>query len=78
VLALKIAQARVFMVEEGAPPLLLIDDIFGELDPSRRHRLLAAFPVETQKLVTATTLDWNHGEASGPIFDLQDGVVVAR
>jgi DNA replication and repair protein RecF len=53
-LALKIAQARVFAAIEDASPLLLIDDIFGELDPTRRNRLLAALPRDAQKLVTAT------------------------
>ncbi|HEY2138753.1 MAG TPA: DNA replication and repair protein RecF, partial [Chthoniobacterales bacterium] len=32
-LALKMAQARLFAMEEETSPLLLIDDIFGELDP---------------------------------------------
>ena len=36
-LALKLAQARVLAVETGAAPLLLLDDIFGELDPERRN-----------------------------------------
>ena len=71
-LALKIAQARVFTAEEGVPPLLLIDDIFGELDPSRRNRLLDSFPREAQKLVTATAMQWREGTAEGPVFELRD------
>jgi len=47
-LALKIAQARVLSEETGAVPLLLIDDIFGELDPSRRNALLAHLPTHGQ------------------------------
>ncbi|MEP6685811.1 MAG: DNA replication and repair protein RecF, partial [Verrucomicrobiota bacterium] len=39
-LALKLSQARLFAKEPAAlPPLLLIDDIFGELDPGRRNAL---------------------------------------
>lgn len=72
-LALKIAQARVFAAEEGVAPLLLIDDIFGELDPSRRNRLLEALPGESQKLVTATAMQWRETPVDGPIWRLVDG-----
>jgi DNA replication and repair protein RecF len=74
-LALKIAQARVFTSEEKTPPLLLIDDIFGELDPSRRNRLLAAVPGDAQKLVTATNMAWQEGPMDGPTFLLDDGKI---
>jgi DNA replication and repair protein RecF len=71
-LALKIAQARMFQMEEGAPPLLLIDDIFGELDPARRNALLEHLPADAQKLVTATTMQWREQKIAGPIFELRD------
>ncbi len=70
-LALKIAQARVF-TEERAAPLLLIDDIFGELDPARRNSLLNSLPADSQKLVTATTLQWRENFADSTTFELQD------
>jgi DNA replication and repair protein RecF len=70
-LALKIAQAKIF-AEEGASPLLLIDDIFGELDPVRRNALLAALPADAQKLVTATSLQWREQFNEAAIFELRD------
>ncbi|HEY2800513.1 MAG TPA: DNA replication and repair protein RecF, partial [Chthoniobacterales bacterium] len=69
-LALKLAQAEIFAEEAGAPPLLLIDDIFGELDGTRRNALLAALPNESQKLVTATSLAWREGEWDAPVLRL--------
>lgn len=72
-LALNLAQARIFAEETGAPPLLLIDDIFGELDAARRNALLAHLPNESQKLVTATALDWREGQEEGPMLDLAQG-----
>jgi len=72
VLALKIAQARMFAREEGALPLLLIDDVFGELDPGRRNALLRHLPPDAQKLVTATTMPWRESETIGPVFELKD------
>ena len=71
-LALKIAQARMFQMEEGTSPLLLLDDIFGELDPVRRNALLAHLPADAQKLVTATSMQWREQEAEGPVFELRD------
>jgi DNA replication and repair protein RecF len=56
-LALKLGQARLF-TGSGSSPLLLVDDIFGELDPTRRRLLFAALPGAAQKLVTATTKQW--------------------
>ena len=77
-LALKIAQARIFMMEEGTPPLLLIDDIFGELDPVRRNALLEHLPAEAQKLVTATSMQWRDERVTGPIFELRDRELIRR
>jgi DNA replication and repair protein RecF len=70
-LALKIAQANVF-AEEGTQPLLLIDDIFGELDPERRNALLVSLPVDAQKLVTATTLQWRETTDESTMLELKD------
>jgi DNA replication and repair protein RecF len=77
-LALKIAQARLFAAEHELPPLLLIDDIFGELDPQRRNRFLAALPRDAQKLITATTMVWREEAADGPVFSVANGCVQLR
>jgi DNA replication and repair protein RecF len=69
-LALKLAQAQVFPEDSANAPLLLIDDIFGELDPARRHALLAHLPNESQKLVTATSLAWLEDVIEGPVINL--------
>jgi DNA replication and repair protein RecF len=77
-LALKTAQARVFMTELGRPPLLLIDDIFGELDPVRRNSLLRSLPAEAQKIVTATTMHWREKGVEGPVCELSDGELIRK
>jgi DNA replication and repair protein RecF len=69
-LALKLAQAQVLPADSSNAPLLLIDDIFGELDPARRHALLAHLPNESQKLVTATSLAWLEDAVEGPVINL--------
>ena len=57
-LSLKIAQSHVLRECKGSNPILLIDDIFGDLDSSRRNRLLSSFPEGAQKIITTTSLDW--------------------
>jgi DNA replication and repair protein RecF len=64
--------------EQGTTPLLLIDDIFGELDPTRRNRLLRVLPPDAQKLVTATNIDWQEEQTSGPVLELAGGVLRQR
>jgi DNA replication and repair protein RecF len=58
VLALKLGAARLLAAHFETPPVLLLDDIFGELDLGRRAALLAALPAEAQKIITTTHLDW--------------------
>jgi DNA replication and repair protein RecF len=54
VLALVVAEADVVAEERNAPPLLLLDDVFSELDEGRRFALVAGLPEGSQTLVTMT------------------------
>ena len=57
-LALKLAQGKLLESRGGKPPIYLMDDIFGELDPARRNALMAHLPPDAQKWITCTHLDW--------------------
>lgn len=57
-LALKLAQGKLLEAHSGKAPIYLMDDIFGELDPSRRNALMAYLPPLAQKWITTTHLDW--------------------
>ena len=70
VLSLKLGAARLLGSRHGTPPLLLLDDIFGELDPTRRNALLAALPSGSQRIITTTHLDWMPDESSARILRL--------
>ena len=74
-LALKIAQARHLAAQHPAPPILLLDDIFGELDPLRRNRLLAALPAQAQALITTTFLDWADRDTIPTTLHLQNATL---
>lgn len=64
--SLVLAQAGLLQVETGRSPILLIDDIFGELDTSRRKALLDLLPDDSQIFITTTHLDWL-GDAPAPL-----------
>ncbi len=57
-LALKLGQTKLFLETRREAPVMLIDDVFGELDPDRRNALMANWPAESQKLITTTHLGW--------------------
>jgi DNA replication and repair protein RecF len=52
-LALRLAAHRVVGDVVGAPPVLLLDDVFSELDPERSEALLAHLPPGQALLTTA-------------------------
>ena len=54
VLALVLSEAELLAERRGEPPLLLLDDVFSELDTERRGALLAQLPVGGQTVITAT------------------------
>jgi DNA replication and repair protein RecF len=64
VLALVIAEADIVARERGVAPLLLLDDVFSELDEWRRAALVRALPQDSQTLVTTT--DARAYPAGGP------------
>lgn len=57
VLALKAAEVVHLHQETGEPPLLLLDDVFSELDEGRRRRLLQAAGPRAQVFITGTGID---------------------
>lgn len=54
-LALRLAHLAVLEDSTDDPPVLLLDDVFSELDPDRRGRLLERLPVRSQTLITTTS-----------------------
>lgn len=75
-LALKLAQALLLQQERGEQPVLLLDDIFGELDPARRNALMSILPEGAQKLVTTTTLEWLEGRMRPDrLYEVENGTV---
>lgn len=57
ILAFKLAELDLLTTQDGRPPLLLLDDVFSELDPDRRAHLVRRIAALPQSFVTTTTAD---------------------
>jgi DNA replication and repair protein RecF len=57
ILAVKLAELDLVTEHDGRPPILLLDDVFSELDPDRRAHLVRRISDLPQAFVTTTTLD---------------------
>ena len=57
ILALKLAELDLLTALDGRPPLLLLDDVFSELDPARRVHLVRRIAELPQALITTTDPD---------------------
>jgi DNA replication and repair protein RecF len=55
-LALRLATHRLIAEKVGSPPILVLDDVLSELDPSRATALLAHLPVGQVIITTASEL----------------------
>ena len=57
ILAFKLAELDLLTELDGHPPLLLLDDVFSELDPERRSHLVRRIASLPQAFVTTTALE---------------------
>ncbi len=77
-LALRLALAALLAGHTERPPILLIDDVFGELDFERRTALLGRLPPGSQKFVTATDIGWMGPAGEAEVFRLQAGKLMRQ
>jgi DNA replication and repair protein RecF len=76
-LALRLA-AYDLLREDGGDPVLILDDVFAELDGARRARLAAAVASAEQVLVTAAVPDDVPAGLNGAHFEVSAGTVTRR
>jgi DNA replication and repair protein RecF len=76
-LALRLA-AFALLREEGDDPILILDDVFAELDSDRRSRLAARVATAEQVLVTAAVEGDVPAELVGQSFEVAAAVVTPR
>ena len=77
VLALKLASAELLKVESPlGDPVIILDDVFAELDAARRDRLAQRIRGFEQCLITCAVADDLPQEIDGQIFAVSAGTVV--
>lgn len=56
-LSIKLAEIVLIQNHIGESPVVLLDDVFSDLDPDRRHRLMAFLRSRSQTFITCTELN---------------------
>ena len=56
VLALKLSEIEIFKKNTGKTPILLLDDVFSELDKKKKNNLLKYIEDDIQTIITTTDL----------------------
>ncbi len=73
VLALKLAEGELFSEDRGFAPLYLLDDIFSELDESRRRHLMMALQ-DKQSILTTCEQNGDFLPFSGKKYRVEKGI----
>jgi DNA replication and repair protein RecF len=78
VLALKLSEISIFKVITGDYPILLLDDVFSELDIQKRNKLIKYILDDVQTIITTTDLEIIDDILlkKSKIFKIVDGKVV--
>lgn len=71
-LSLKLAELEIIKERTGEYPILLLDDVFSELDKERRERLIK-FTTRTQTFITCT--DFDLSGKNFKIFNIENGKI---
>lgn len=71
--ALRVAQAQLFESVLGIKPVLLVDDVLGELDPIRRQGFWETCPKDSQIIASGTQFLANEQEGDWTVWEVSKG-----
>jgi DNA replication and repair protein RecF len=77
-LCLRLALASAVETELGEPPLLLVDDPYSALDPSRRDRLAGRLRARGGQVVISVADDADVPSDVGAVWDVRGGSITPR
>ena len=80
ILALKLAEIDVFKSITSETPILLLDDIFSELDIEKRNKLIKFLNDDVQTIMTTTDLSEIDDELVkiANIYRIENGHIIDR
>lgn len=79
ILALKLSEIDIFKEETKKSPILLLDDVFSELDGTKKNNLLSYIKQDIQTIITTTDLE-NIDETilkQAKLIQIQNGKVIS-
>lgn len=76
-LAMKLGLAQIIYEKTQQYPILLLDDVFSELDPIRQKQLIQHLPQSMQVFITSTEPIDKHwfGNRSVRFYHIEDGAL---
>ena len=80
VLALKMSEVLLFSEKTGDSPILLLDDMFSELDINKRNNILRHLSSDVQTIITTTDIE-NIGEdirKKANVYKIENGKIISR
>jgi DNA replication and repair protein RecF len=77
-LCIRLGLAAAVGAETGEPPLLLVDDPFSALDPSRRDRIAQRLADRGGQVVISVADEADVPPAAATVWDVSDGAVTVR
>ncbi len=80
VLALKLSEIGIFVSYTGDKPIVLLDDIFSELDVDKKNRLIKYISDDIQTIITTTDINMIDSELvrKANVYTICDGKVIAQ
>ena len=80
IIAFKLAEVELFNNEKGTSPILLLDDIFSELDIDKRNKLMKYIPDTVQTIITTTDLKNIQKKVinKAKVFYVDNGTIVEK
>lgn len=80
IIAFKLAEIEIFKEETSTTPILLLDDIFSEIDRKKKNKLLKYIEKDIQTIITTTDLKdiQKHVLKEAKIFDVRGGIITEK
>lgn len=76
VLSMKLSEIEIFRQFKGTLPILLLDDVFSELDDIKRNNIIKYINEEIQAIITTTELKKVSKFKSYNIYKIKDGEII--
>lgn len=79
ILALKLAEVLIFKEKDGDYPILLLDDIFSELDIEKRNKLVKYILEDVQTIITTTDINLIDADLvnKSKVFVVENGEIIS-